>query len=348
MFENEDPVLVGVDAHSSYCFLLSQEQQRDADTWGVHLLDLKERGLCPTATIADFASALRAAQEEVFPGVPRRGDVFHALYGFQKVVRQLESRAYEALALRVDLEQQLATPGKRRDKNKSSLVAQLWRAQQAEAQALGLYDDLALLLSWLGNDILSVAGADYPTRVALYGFVVAELQAREALGPKGLKQVRTLLQNQQQALLAFVSALAETLAAVAAGWEVPEAVVDELVQVQALPRTDPCRWQREAALREQLRDRYYGLSRVVSAVVAGVVRASSVVENLNSRLRGYFFLRRQLGSGYLSLLQFFLNHRRFQRSAHAERVGKSPAELLTGQTHPHWLEMLGYQRFKRN
>ncbi|MGA7501592.1 MAG: hypothetical protein WBX00_33085 [Isosphaeraceae bacterium] len=37
-----------------------------------------------------------------------------------------------------------------------------------------------------------------------------------------------------------------------------------------------------------------------------VVRASSLVENLNSRLRSYFFLRRQLGKDYLTLLQFFL------------------------------------------
>jgi len=35
-------------------------------------------------------------------------------------------------------------------------------------------------------------------------------------------------------------------------------------------------------------------------------------------------------------------------SDRAERVGKSPAELLTGQTHPHWLELLGYTRFRRN
>ena len=160
--------------------------------------------------------------------------------------------------------------------------------------------------------------------------------------------MRTLLQYQRQALLAFVPALEETLAAVAAGWEVPAALVHELLQVQALPKRNPCRWQREAALRQQLGERYYGLSRGVSAVSANVVRASSVAENLNSRLRGYFFLRRELGSGYQSLLQFFLNHRRFQRSKHAERVGKSPAELLTGQTHPHWLEKLGYQRFKRN
>jgi hypothetical protein len=78
-----------------------------------------------------------------------------------------------------------------------------------------------------------------------------------------------------------------------------------------------------------------------------VVRASSLVENLNSRLRAYFFLRRQLGGDYLSLLQFFLNHRRYLRSDNPDRVGKSPAELMTGQGHAHWLELLGYTRFSR-
>jgi len=38
-------------------------------------------------------------------------------------------------------------------------------------------------------------------------------------------------------------------------------------------------------------------------------RSSSMVENLNSRLRRYFCPRRHLGDAYLSLLQFFLNHR---------------------------------------
>ena len=48
------------------------------------------------------------------------------------------------------------------------------------------------------------------------------------------------------------------------------------------------------------------------------------------------------------LLRFFLNHRRFLRTDRPERVGKSPRELLTGRTHPHWLELLGHERFDRN
>ena len=67
-----------------------------------------------------------------------------------------------------------------------------------------------------------------------------------------------------------------------------------------------------------------------------------MVENLNSRLRNYFFLRRSLGDDYLSLLKFFINHRQFLRSRVPERVGKSPKQLLTEKPHPHWLELLGY------
>ena len=46
----------------------------------------------------------------------------------------------------------------------------------------------------------------------------------------------------------------------------------------------------------------------------------------------------------VSLLQFFLNHRVFTRSRRAERVGKTPRQLLTGQAQAHWLELLGFQR----
>jgi hypothetical protein len=110
---------------------------------------------------------------------------------------------------------------------------------------------------------------------------------------------------------------------------------------------DPRRWREEAALRAHLRGRFHEVQAAVAALAQGTVRASSLVENLNSRLRSYFFLRRHLGADYLALLQFFLNHRRLQRSDCPQRVGKTPAELLTGQAHPHWLEMLGYTRFVR-
>ncbi|MGD1864238.1 MAG: hypothetical protein ACFB0D_06755 [Phormidesmis sp.] len=72
-----------------------------------------------------------------------------------------------------------------------------------------------------------------------------------------------------------------------------------------------------------------------------------MVENLNSRLPNYFFLRKSLGDDYLNLLQFFLNSRCFMRSLKPEKVGKSPKQLLTDEAPPHWLELLGFKRFQR-
>ena len=50
-------------------------------------------------------------------------------------------------------------------------------------------------------------------------------------------------------------------------------------------------------------------------------RSSSMVENLNSRLRCLCLQRHYLGDTYLSLLTFFLNLRAFMRSRRVERVG---------------------------
>lgn len=148
--------------------------------------------------------------------------------------------------------------------------------------------------------------------------------------------------------MAFAAQLDQDLVRLAAQFEVSATVVRDLFDLQLLDDRQAKRWPKENALRNQLRDRFLPLQQAVQNLAKHVVRASSVIENINSRLRNYFTLRREIGSDYLVLLQFFLNHRRFLRSERPERVGKSPAELLTGQSHPHWLEMLGYSRFSRN
>jgi hypothetical protein len=126
------------------------------------------------------------------------------------------------------------------------------------------------------------------------------------------------------------------------------ATVQALCELEALDQRAPVYWQRTARWQSLLKDRWYPIHQAVLGAMAQTPRASSLVENLNSRLRSYFFLRREIGHGYLDLLRFYLNHRRFLRSDRPERVGKSPAELLTGQSQPRWLELLGYTRFHRN
>ena len=347
IFQSGRPVLVGADVGSTYCYLLSLEDQRDGDTWGFRLLELQERGFQPEATIADAGSGLRAGQTLAMPEVPCRGDVFHALQTVLPLVTFLENRAYDAIATRADLERKKARR-RRRGQRTHDLAQHIGRARKAENEALSLATDVALLFDWLRYDILSLAGPDHATRRELYDFVVAELRVRESLCTHRIGPVVRALKNQRDQLLAFAAQLDQDLAGLAVQFQLPVATLREVFNIEALELDSPARWPREAGLREQLGDRFFEVSVVVGELVDRTTRASSVIENLNSRLRGYFFLRRHLGPDYLALLQFFLNHRRFLRSERSERIGKSPAELLTGETHPHWLEMLGHARFSRN
>jgi len=341
-------VLVGADVASTFCYLLSLEEQRDGETWGVRLLELQDRGFDPDATIADFGGGLRAGQELALPQTPCRGDVFHALQEVLHVVTHLDNRAYQAIDARTKLERKNAAHQRRQGCTNRCHSQKLRHARPDEAQAIALADDVTVLCRWLRADIFAVNGLGYLDRCDLYDFVVQELRIRVPLCRHRLEPLCTFLANHRDALLAFAAQLDQDLVRLAQEFQVAVAVVHEVLDVQAFAERDPRRWSLDAALRRRLGSRYHGLNVAVEEIKQHTVRASSVIENLNSRLRNSFFLRRQLGPDYLALLQFFLNHRRFLRSEHPERVDKSPAELLTGQPHPHWLAMLGHTRFSRN
>jgi hypothetical protein len=347
IFQADQPVLVGIDLLSTYCYLLSIEDNRDAVTWGVRLLELRERGFDPDYVVADAGNSLRAAQAEVLPDRPCYSDVFHVQMAVSEVVGKIENRAYAVMTTCADLQQKIARD-KQHGRRHQSSAKLLSDATKREIKAIALADDVTLLSRWLRFDVLALAGPPHADRLALYDFVVAELSARIPQASTLLGPLVTYLKGQRDDVLAFAAELDRKFAALASKFAVAADLIRELFAVQTLELDNPRRWRRDAPLRAILGAHYYPLSQALDEVRRCTVRASSLVENFNSRLRSYFFLRRHLGNDYLALLQFFLNHRRYLRSECPERVGKSPAELLNGQSHPHWLELLGYTRFSRN
>jgi hypothetical protein len=346
IFQAGRPVLVGADTASTFCYLLSPEQHRDADTWGVRLLELAECGFAPEATVADFGSGLRAGQRLALPEIPCRGDVFHLLHDLEPVVTYLENRAYDAMDACARLEREQARQ-RRRGQGTQGVAQRLRRARLVCERAIALADEVRLLGEWLGHDVLTVAGPCHADRLMLYDFIQDELEARVPSCPHRLGPIARLLKGRRDDLLAFARGLDEELGRIAEAWGVAPDGLRRLLNARCRDPGDPGRWAEESAVRPRLRGRYQPACRAIDALIAGTVRASSLVENLNSRLRGYFSLRRHLGPDYLDLLRCYLNHRVLERSERPERQGKTPAELLTGAAHPHWLELLGFTRFTR-
>ena len=100
-------------------------------------------------------------------------------------------------------------------------------------------------------------------------------------------------------------------------------------------------------LQDQLGDRYDEIEDAVIEAMSSTERTSSMVENRNGQVRRHITFRQEIGHGYLDLLRFYLNHKPIDRSTREHRHQKTPAEILSGKPHPHWLELLGYERFKR-
>src|ERR671932_1039960 len=140
VFQGATPVLAGVDARSTYCYLLVAERHRDADTWGVHLLDAAGRGLRPDHTIADAGRGLRAGQRAARGDTPCHGDVFHIQRRYEGLANTLSRLAQGATSRRQALQVGIGRAG-RRDPD-GELAAQLELARHAEARASCLARDV--------------------------------------------------------------------------------------------------------------------------------------------------------------------------------------------------------------
>ena len=339
IFQGSTPVLAGVDAGSTYCYLLAAAERRDADTWGVHLLDAARQGLDPDYTIADAGQGLRAGQKAAWGDTPCHGDVFHIQHQCEGLANTLARLARGATTRREKLQVMTIRAGQCRSDDEDA--SQLALALEIEARAHWLARDIRMLTQWLRRDVLALAGPALATRRVLFDFIVEELTRREPEDPRRIRPVRAALRNQRDDLLAFAGVLDEKLAGIAHAQQLPEPLVREACVLHRLPTTSSAYWTGWNQLRAKLGSGFHTLFAAVALAMAQTPRSSSLVENLNSRLRNYFTLRRHLGGSYLNLLQFFLNHRRFMRSRCVERAGKSPTELMTGQDHPHWLTLLG-------
>ena len=346
IYQANRPVLVGVDAASTYCYLLKSVEHRDEDTWGWHLLDLMARGFDPDYTIADGGSGLRAGQKAVMPETPCHGDVFHIQQQFEQVANGLARQAQGAATHRIKLEQRILI-AKLTGNMTQQLTIQQVKANRREAGLVARARDVKTLLQWFSHDVMALAGPDLVVRQELFDFIVSELKQRAGKQYPTIRKLRKALHNQRDQLLAFAAVLDQKLAAIATRYELPLEAVRDVCLLHRKHPTSNAYWQRWNQLHSQLSSQFYDVREAVAEALKQTPRASSMVENLNSRLRNYFFLRRSLGDSYLSLLQYFLNHRCFIRSQVPERVGKSPKQLLTGEAHPHWLELLGFKRFQR-
>jgi len=224
---------------------------------------------------------------------------------------------------------------------------QLEIAKTKEKEMKYLSNSIDTLVNWMQHDVLNKPGLEPTARYDLFDFILDEFNQLAIRHPHRIKAICTTLKNQKYYLLAFTEVLNEKFQRIADEFVYPIEKIWEMCALQRCKQGSDRYAIRSLPLQDYFEADFDDVEDAVLAALDSTERTSSMVENLHSRLKPYFFMRREIGFGYLDLLRFYLNHTPFQRSERAERVNKSPTEILTGKNHPHWLELLGYQRFKK-
>ena len=96
----------------------------------------------------------------------------------------------------------------------------------------------------------------------------------------------------------------------------------------------------EKRLRHLFRNRLEEAKTALNDIQKKCFRASSMVENLNSRIRPFMDEKRRVFHEDFSMIRFFLNTMKPFRSRKNERKGKSALDRLTGRVCPDFLDIV--------
>ena len=265
LFQGSRPVLTGVDADSTYCFLLEEVEHRDEDTWGYYLLEAEEQGLNADYTVADAGKGIRAGQKAAWGDKPCHGDVWHMFDQCDALCRNLAKKAQGATTKRQKLEEKMELAKLKGEGNKFSTKLNL--ASQNEARLLKVATDIQILLYWLRIDILSLAGPEWQERLELMNFIILELQQREDQAHKGIRSLRVALSNQKADLLAFAEVLDQKLAFIAQNFKIPLEQVRSVCLLMKKSLSTNVYWQKWNHLYQQLSEKFLPVKEAVESAM---------------------------------------------------------------------------------
>jgi hypothetical protein len=345
LFDHNKPILTGVCTNSLYCPFLQKEGDRKAKTWATILLKAMEKGYHPSSVILDGLNSLHAGHKLAIKNVNIIFDTFHIIKDLTDLKRYVNNRYKSSRTNLLTIMDRLDRA--KNDRKILSLSSQQVFAQEKHDDALALYQSVATLCSWMQHDILVVAGDDYITRLDLLNFIIVEFEKLEPQMLHRIQPARKTLQNNAEKLLGFLKDLENDLVAYADEIGCDVYWLWKICYAQKYSKDHAKHHQFLIEVKSRLKHHFYRIEQTVIAIMDDIEKASSVVENLNGRIRKFLINHIHVNQKSLDLLRFILNHREFERSRCQHRQGKSPAEVLHGQAHAHWLELLGYKLFNQ-
>jgi hypothetical protein len=351
IFAIHAPILVTIDAQSTTILNIELAADRAAETWKAHFEALDHHHFFSLGMASDRGKGVVAGYQAACDMALWVADYFHEFRALFEVLLQVERKAYAAIDKEYEAARTFANA-----KSEANLHKRLQRydtAHRACEQALALYDQLAILLHLLREALqLCSPYGRLRTPEGVRAELTLLFDMIEALDyaamPHTLKPIR---QHLDDILVPFKQA--EAIEA-ELRFVVPHEALDFLVLAWHHDHVSHQSGSKHKRYHQKERDFWLAcadgllghafdtLQALVFDKLASIVRASSLVEMVNSLIRPYLnSCKGQITQETLNLIMFYHNHRRYKSG---KRQGQAPIELLLGKSlEAPWWELLGQQ-----
>ena len=349
IFAIHAPILVTIDAQSTAILNIELASDRSAETWRAHFEALEHHHFVSLGMASDRGTGLVAGYQTACDMAWWVADYFHEFRDLFDLLHRLERKAYGAMDKEYEAARTFANA--KSEANLHKRLEHYDTVQRTCEQAITLYDQLAILLHLLREafHICSPHG-----RLRTQEHVRSELtllfDMMAALDCAAITQtLKPIRKHLGDILVPFKQA--EAIDA-ELRLEVPHDALDFLVlawhhdHLSYQSGAKQKRYhQRErefclACAEGLLDDAFDTLKALVFDKLDSIVRASSLVEMVNSLIRPYLnSCKGQITQETLNLIMFYHNHRPYKSG---KRQGKAPMELLTGMPleTPWWEHLL--------
>ena len=333
IFQQQKPILTSVDLEHGYVITMEAAEDRTGETWKKTLDKEKAKGLNPRLCVSDGGSGLLNGIPKTFPGIEMQLDVFHSLRDLGIEVSKKERSAISALTELISLE----TRANGRKVHKKTLE-KYQEASSKISDCLVKADTLQILFSWL-REYVGFSGYGYSKSLKLCNWLLDEMLLLYPEHQKFVAAVETFRKRLPN-LLMFLQRLKMDMEQLANSFKTDAHAFMLLYNQSAYPHDSPEYSAIETRLYRIFNNRLPDARIALNEILQETYRASSMIENVNGRLRAFINLKREVPDYCLLLIKVFFNTKKATRSRNKQWIKTSAVDRLTGISNPEFLDIV--------
>ena len=348
IFAGDLPILITIDAQSTAILKIQLASNRQAKTWKAHFKQVEENHLISKALGSDRGIGITQGYKEACPNMPWYSDHFHEFRDLFKLLIIIEKKAYAAI--KEEQECQRKFDNACSEAHLQKRLEKVEKATKVCIQRIDFYERVEELVPMI-------------TPLLYFFDTHGKPHGRKSVKEELLIIMDLLDELQNASITAQTQRIRNHIDDIVLCYQQVEEVYQRLNNTLAKPALDflCLAWQHEHLSHQSksaakhyheyerdvwleyasplLGKRAEDIIRCVFGLLNKMVRASSLIEMVNSLIRPYLnTCKGQITQEMLNLVMFFHNHRPYKSG---KRKGKAPIELLTGKMlEKNWIDTL--------